>query len=150
MTSPPVYTDEDFPLPVAKALRERGFTVVTAVEQGNLGLTDEEQAGFAARRGYVLVSHNRRDFERVTDALEQRGTTLAVLLLPQDINRHRLTLRTAMLLDWRSTLPEPQPPVLVWNDLQQELLRGLRLTEYSEDDVRLVLGWKPRVTLSDQ
>jgi hypothetical protein len=45
-----------------------------------------------------------------------------------------------MLLDWRAGLNEPKPESLIWNDFQQQLIRGFRLPDYSEDDVQLVLG----------
>jgi hypothetical protein len=48
-----------------------------------------------------------------------------------------------MLLDWRASLNEPRPEVLIWNDLQQVLISGLRIPGYSEEDVRLVLGRSP-------
>jgi hypothetical protein len=51
-----------------------------------------------------------------------------------------VVLRTAMLLDWRASLDELKPDVLIWNDFQQHLIRGGRLVGYSEADVQLVLG----------
>jgi hypothetical protein len=51
--------------------------------------------------GRVLVSHNRRDFVRLAHEFRQRGEAHAgVVLLPRDLSEERLTLRTAMLLDW--------------------------------------------------
>lgn len=47
----------------------------------------------------------------------------------------------AEALQWRASLPEPRPEILIWNDLQQRLIHGLRLPGYSEEEVRLVLGW---------
>ena len=91
-----------------------------------------------------MVSHNRRDFIRLGHEFRQRGEIHpGVVLLPRDESTHRLLLRTAMLLDWRESLDEPRPAVLIWNDLQQVLISGLRLPGYSEEDVRLVLGRTP-------
>ena len=144
MTRSPVYADEDFPLPIAEALRKRGFSVVAAVETPPRGLSDDEQLRRAAAMGCILLSHNRRDFVRVAHEFDRRGERHAgVVLLPRDVSNERLLLRTAMLLDWRASLAEPRPPVLIWNDLQQLLIRGLRLEGYAEADVNLVLGWNP-------
>jgi hypothetical protein len=144
LSRPPVIVDEDYPLPVAEALRARGFSVVAAVELPPRGLADDEQLRRAARVGCVLVSHNRRDFIRLGHEFRQRGEVHAgVVLLPRDESTHRLLLRTAMLLDWRASLDEPRPEVLIWNDLQQRLIGGLRPPGYSEEDVRLVLGRPP-------
>ena len=141
MNLPPVFVDEDFPLPVAEALRERGFSVVAAVELPPRGLADIEQLRRAARMGSVLVSHNRRDFVRLGHDFHQRGEAHAgIVLLPRDLSAERLLLRTAMLLEWRARLDEPRPGVLIWNDLQQQLISGIRLAGYTTADVQLVLG----------
>jgi hypothetical protein len=133
--------DEDFSLPVAEALRARGFSVLAAVELPPRGLRDEDQLRRAARAGRIFVTHNRRDYIRLAHEFRERGETHAgVVILPRDTSRHRLALRTAMLLDWRAGLNEPKPESLIWNDFQQQLIRGFRLPDYSEDDVQLVLG----------
>ncbi|HZO31528.1 MAG TPA: hypothetical protein VFH48_36650 [Chloroflexota bacterium] len=85
-----------------------------------------------------------RDFIHLAHEFRQRGETHAgIVLLPRDLSPERLQLRTAMLLDWRASLDEPRPGTLIWNDLQQQLIGGLRLVGYSEDDVRLVSGRTP-------
>jgi hypothetical protein len=144
LTRPPVIVDEDFPLPVAAALRLRGFSTVAAVELPPRGLADIDQLRRAARLNYLFVSHNRRDFIRLAHDFRQRGEKHAgIVLLPRDTSDHRLLVRTAMMLEWRASLDEPRPDVLIWNDFQQRLIGGLRLAGYSEDDVRLVLGQTP-------
>jgi len=141
LSRPPIIVDEDFPLPVAEALRERGFPVVAAVELPPRGLADIDQLRRAASMGWILVSHNRRDFIRLAHEFRQRGEPHAgIVLLPRDLSPERLMLRAAMLLDWRASLDEPRPDALIWNDLQQQLISGLRLADYTEADVRLVLG----------
>ena len=136
--------DEDFPLSIAAALRERGFAIIAAVETPPRGINDDEQLRRAARMGRILVSHNRRDLVRVAHEFRRRGERhLGVVLLPRDRSRERLLLRTAMALDWHASLPEPRPDVVIWNDVQQHLIGGGRLEGYSEAEVRLVLGWKP-------
>lgn len=42
-----LYHDEDIPLSLADALRNRGVDVVTTQEAGNIGKSDEEQLIFA-------------------------------------------------------------------------------------------------------
>ena len=91
-----------------------------------------------------MVSHNRRDFIRLAHEFRERAEEHAgVVLLPRDLSEERLLLRTAMLLEWRASLDEPRPATLIWNDLQQRLIGGLRLAGYTEADVRLVLGQTP-------
>lgn len=144
MSHPPIIVDEDFPLSVARALRERGFSVIAAVELPPRGLADIDQLRRAARMGLIFVSHNRRDFLRLAHDFRQRGEAHAgVVLLPRDLSTGRLLLRTAMLLEWRASLDEPRPDVLIWNDFQQRLIGGFRLAGYPESEVRLVLGQRP-------
>ena len=144
MSPSQVVVDEDFSLPVARALRDRGFSVVAAVELPPRGLADVDQLRRASRLGRILVSHNRRDFIRLVHQFRERGEAHAgVVLLPRDLSEDRLLLRTAMLLDWRATLDEPRPDTIIWNDLQQRLIGGFRLAGYTEADVRLVLGRSP-------
>jgi hypothetical protein len=141
LTRPPIIVDEDFPSPVAQALRARGFSVLAAVELPPRGLADIDQLRRVARLGRIFISHNRLDFIRLVHDFRRRGEPHAgVVVLPRDPSDERLTLRTAMLLDWRASLEEPKPDSLIWNDLQQQLIHGLRLADYSEEDVRLVLG----------
>ena len=114
MSPPPIIVDEDFPLPVAEALRERGFSVVAAVQLPPRGLADVEQLRRARGRGWVLVSHNRRDFIRLGHDFRQRGEPHAgVVLLPRDLSSERLLLRTAMPgtrpRARAGSLPEPAP-----------------------------------------
>ena len=144
MSRPPVVADEDFPVPVAEALNSRGFDVVAAVNLPPRGLADDDQLRRATRMGRVFISHNRRDFVRVAHEFRRRGEAHAgMLLLPRDVSEDRLLLRTAMLLDWWAAHAEPRPDVLIWNDLQQPLIRGHRLDGYSEAEVRVVLGRTP-------
>jgi hypothetical protein len=138
LSHPPIVVDEDFPLPVARALRERGFPVLAAVELPPRGLADVDQLRRATRLGRILVSHNRRDFIRLAHQLRERGEAHAgVVLLPRDLSEDRL------LLDWRASLDEPRPETIIWNDLQQRLIGGFRLSGYTDANVRLVLGQTP-------
>ena len=47
------------------ALRSRGVTVVTALDAGLTGQSDEEQLAFATDRGCVLYTFNVSDFYRL-------------------------------------------------------------------------------------
>ena len=57
-----LYLDEDVSYVVATILRNRGFAVTTAREEGKLGLGDSEQLAFAAMHGRAILTHNRNDF----------------------------------------------------------------------------------------
>lgn len=62
-----LYTNENFPLPVAQELRRLGHDVLTIQEAGNAGdaLPDEAVLEFATRQQRALVTLNRRHFVRL-------------------------------------------------------------------------------------
>ncbi|MEI7457624.1 MAG: DUF5615 family PIN-like protein [Nitrosomonadales bacterium] len=59
-----LYTNENFPLPVAVRLRDLGHDVLTIQETGQAGSaqSDEDVLSFAARGSRILVTLNRRHF----------------------------------------------------------------------------------------
>ncbi len=58
------YTNENFPIGVARYLREMGHDVLTSHEAGkaNQRIPDEEVLDFAAKAGRIVLTLNRRDF----------------------------------------------------------------------------------------
>jgi hypothetical protein len=54
--SRPLYCDESIWIPVADGLRQRGWTVKTARNQGTLGDPDREQLRYASENGWILVT----------------------------------------------------------------------------------------------
>lgn len=145
MTWPAVLVDEDFPLAVARTLRERSASAVEiTVEDDRRSGEDDEQVARAAQLGGVLLSHNQRErgrFDSYVRAWRGRGDQkVAVLFLPHDPDPDRLYLRTAMLLDWYVELPLPKRATLVWNDAAQALIRGFRPAGYEAAELRRALG----------
>lgn len=62
-----LYVDEHVPVAVVKGLRERGVDVVTVMEAGRLGASDEEHLAFARQEGRVLFTQGK-DFLRLLAA----------------------------------------------------------------------------------
>jgi hypothetical protein len=62
-----IYTNENFPLPVAIELRQRNHDVLTTVETGMAGkrIADPEVLAFAISQHRILVTLNRRHFIRL-------------------------------------------------------------------------------------
>lgn len=62
-----IYTNENFPLPVAQHLRELNHDVITAFESGSAGkaVPDEAVLAFAVSTGRILLTLNRRHFIRL-------------------------------------------------------------------------------------
>ncbi len=68
-----LYLDEDVYHGVAVGLRWRGVDVVTTVEAGRTGSTDEQQLEFAVAEQRCLFTFNRGDFARLHSMMQQRG-----------------------------------------------------------------------------
>ncbi len=60
-----LYADEDFPLGTVEELRRLGHDVVRVQEDGSSSKPDSEILSRAHSLGRVLLTHNRRDFERL-------------------------------------------------------------------------------------
>jgi len=60
-----LYADENFPLPVVGELRRLGHDVLTAQEDGRLATPDPGILARAHALGRAVLTHDRRDFERL-------------------------------------------------------------------------------------
>ena len=61
-----IYIDEDaMDSDLVAALRSRGITVITPLDAGLAGKSDDEQLAFASEHGCVLYTFNVSDFHRL-------------------------------------------------------------------------------------
>lgn len=62
-----VYTNENFPLPVAAALRELGHDVLTSLDAGNAkhSVPDQAVLAYASGESRILLALNRKHFIRL-------------------------------------------------------------------------------------
>lgn len=60
-----LYADEDFAFPTAVALRQAGHDVVTAQQDGRTGIDDADLLARAHSLGRIVLTFNRRHFERL-------------------------------------------------------------------------------------
>jgi hypothetical protein len=63
-----IYFDENMSLLLEMLLRVRGYAVFSTVSERRLGSPDPHQLLFAAEHGWILVTHNRRDYRLLHDA----------------------------------------------------------------------------------
>ncbi|HXO22791.1 MAG TPA: DUF5615 family PIN-like protein [Thermoanaerobaculia bacterium] len=90
-----LYLDEDVDVLVADLLRGRGFEATTARAAGQLGTSDSAQLAYAAGSHKTLLTHNRRDFERLAEEYVSSGRSHCGIILatrkhPQEIVRRLL------------------------------------------------------------
>lgn len=85
-----LFLDEDVSVLVAELLRSRGYTVATVTGLDLKGGTDAEQLAFARRGNFILVTHNRVDFEALAvryfdEGRHHSGIIIAAVNPPQVI-----------------------------------------------------------------
>lgn len=80
-----LYVDEDAGEPaVIAGLRGRGVDVLTCVEAGNVGATDEEHLEFAIQSGRIIYTFNVGDFARLHQAyLQQQKVHAGIIVIPE-------------------------------------------------------------------
>jgi hypothetical protein len=139
--APPVYLDECVDYHLVDALRGRGFTVSSALDHRMSQIDDEAQLTFASTHGWMLLSHNERDFRRLHQAFQVRGVMHeGIIVVTRRSSFAQLELRAAMLIDWIGTLDERRSRYFKWGALQELLERTHSLLGYREDEVQAALG----------
>lgn len=85
MSAAKLYVDEDAAEnAVVSALRQRGFDVLTVLEAGVQGNSDEDQLRFASALGRTLYSLNVRDFARLHRRFRAQGEEHAgIIVIPR-------------------------------------------------------------------
>jgi hypothetical protein len=144
MPAPTVYLDECVDQDLAASLRARGFGATTTRDEGMSGAGDEQQLQFATQRGWTLISHNKRHFQRWHRVFQQQGRTHSGIILLPKSPLPRLELRAAMTLDWIDQQAHPiGSSLLLWNDVQQWLNQGRMLRGYSRQEIQEATGQAP-------
>jgi hypothetical protein len=138
---PPVYADENLDRLLIEGLRTLGFDVLTTREAGLRQASDERQLAEAARRGRVLLSHDRRDFRRLHHQWASASRAHAgIATIPQAGPAARRAVRAALVIDWMVASGGATSRFAAWGHVQAELRRGHRLEGHTEHDVQVALG----------
>jgi hypothetical protein len=103
-----LYTDEDITDRLAPLLRERGFEAASAVSEGRVGLSDEEQLIHATQKSWTLLTYNRDDFLALARQWHDAGREHAGIVISRQFSRQELgeLLRQVGLLLDRVTSEE--------------------------------------------
>ena len=99
-----VFLDEDVDLIVADIIRSHGFYAVATQDVDRKKSPDDDQFRYAAENGYVILTHNRGDFERL--ALEyfnenrsHAGIVVSVQRPPKEIARSMIRVLSLYTVD---------------------------------------------------
>ncbi len=85
-----LYLDEDFHPDLADLVRRNGFDCRSAVEEGTLGKSDEEQLEYATAQGRCLVSFNIGDFATLAQTWALAGRTHPGIVVTPQVSRQAL------------------------------------------------------------
>lgn len=94
-----IYTDEDVDVLIKPLLHAKGFSVLTALDEGMLGKSDEAQLKHARKFGCTFLTHNRCDFEKLYAKFLEEGKEHCGILVATRRNVYELARRVARLLD---------------------------------------------------
>ncbi len=89
MTEIKIYVDEDIHGLIAKALRLRGWEVLTTLEAGRSAATDDDQIRFASEKGFAILSYNVADFPRLHYEFLERGEGHAGIIVAKQSDASR-------------------------------------------------------------
>ena len=92
-----IYLDENVHVLIARIIQSHGFKAVTTQDVGRKGVSDSEQLEYASREGYVILTHDRRDFEELAAEYfaagkEHCGIVILADNSPQEIARRMITI----------------------------------------------------------
>ena len=109
-----LYLDEDVSVLVARILRSRGFTAVTTQEAGQVANSDSEQLAYAIRKNKTLLTHNRVDFEQLSQEYfrtnrNHKGLIIAIRRTPAREEPSRQIRTRRQCLQHRRTLARHAP-----------------------------------------
>lgn len=86
------YLDEDLAPQIAAHLRSKGVDAVSALEVGNVQLSDRDQLRFAANEGRGLVTRNVRHFVVLAqDAIRRQEPHAGIVLCPPSLRGFEVT-----------------------------------------------------------
>jgi hypothetical protein len=94
-----LYLDEDVESLVARLIRARGFEAIATEEVGRKGAKDPEQMDYAVAGGYAIVTHNRRDFERLAREYGDADRSHGGIIIARRRSPYELAGRLLDLLD---------------------------------------------------
>lgn len=108
------YLDEHLSPQIAVIARNRGIDVVSVVELGHRGQSDEKQLLFAGMEGRALVTCNYDDFDRLTHQFFAQGLSHSgVLFIPNSSPTNDYAAIARAIVVYDDDHPGGMPPYMV-------------------------------------
>lgn len=105
-----------------------------------LGATDREQLAYAYSKGWVIVTHEKTDYQRLHQQLRRQSQLHAGIIIVPVSTAIQAELRVSLMLDWFARQPQQASTLHIWNDVQAWLNQGHRLPGYFEDEIAFAVG----------
>lgn len=103
MTRIRLYVDEDTQRhALARAVRARGYDVITTLEVSRTGRSDADQLAYAAAESRTIITFNSRDFVRLHRDYLSGGNSHAGIIVSNQLGTGVLVRRLLRLLQSRS------------------------------------------------
>jgi len=94
-----LYVDADITPRLARALRARGYDVLSAHEAGNADASDAEQMAFAVTEGRALLTCNAGDFTLIFEDYWDAGREHGGVIVSEQLEFGEMLRRVGRLLD---------------------------------------------------
>lgn len=94
-----LYLDEDVSVLLSELLRGRGFIAVTTRDAEMLGKSDREQLRYAVESKYILLTHNRVDFERLHEEYRESSEGHYGIIIAKRRNEYSVLKRLLRILN---------------------------------------------------
>ncbi|MBI3291195.1 MAG: DUF5615 family PIN-like protein [Elusimicrobia bacterium] len=110
MPSTPNYTlylNENISIEVRDLLVKNGIKTIHTLDAGNKGKDDEFQLTYAATNGWIMTTHNRRDFRRIHKAWNDAGKKHSGIILIGCAEPNIITRRVINFLRYHFPSQEP-------------------------------------------
>lgn len=94
-----LYLDEDVDPLLAKVIRDRGYDILTTHEAKMHNSDDYKQIDFATSQGRAILTHNIRDFHRISKEYAKINKFHAGMILSSQLPFKEILKRTIRLLN---------------------------------------------------
>ncbi|MFH1776918.1 MAG: DUF5615 family PIN-like protein [Candidatus Omnitrophota bacterium] len=110
---PKLYLNENIPIRLVSLLSNLGIIAIHTLSVNNQGTSDEFQLQYAAERGYIIVTHNRKNFRQLHKRWIHEGKCHAGIIVMRHDEPERLADRIKRFFEqdyFNITLPFCESP----------------------------------------